>query len=216
MAQDGIDLVFGKPHSNIFPTMDQSHVVNRHRNVCVTTTGSWERAKDINADPLELPSHLCDLHQPLRFSLIRLPRLATFAALDIADRDAEPVVASASAGNNNSNDCKKSSTSSIVVNIPSTRGKEKKLKKNVSALKRNAPSAGAVTKTTDTPSSDNLSNAFASDEAPAPAKKSSFLCRPAKLNSQPTSKNKSSTEGQADGFGDFRLPVFLCRQATPV
>ncbi|KAK4027322.1 hypothetical protein OUZ56_016332 [Daphnia magna] len=25
MAQDGIDLVFEKPHSNIFPTMDQSH-----------------------------------------------------------------------------------------------------------------------------------------------------------------------------------------------
>ncbi|KAK4006650.1 hypothetical protein OUZ56_011808 [Daphnia magna] len=27
MAQDGIDLVFEKPHSNIFPTMDQSHMI---------------------------------------------------------------------------------------------------------------------------------------------------------------------------------------------
>ncbi|KAK4017097.1 hypothetical protein OUZ56_032051 [Daphnia magna] len=27
MAQEGIELVFEKPHSNIFPTMDQSHVV---------------------------------------------------------------------------------------------------------------------------------------------------------------------------------------------
>ncbi|KAK4006812.1 hypothetical protein OUZ56_011970 [Daphnia magna] len=52
MAQDGFELVFEKPHSNIFPTMDQSHpAIIRYSNKPAESLNRKDRSR-FTPDPL--------------------------------------------------------------------------------------------------------------------------------------------------------------------